>query len=182
MYFLVRLILAFVPFKKWRKRLREPVQNFVFGFTVRRKAKSIGRDLHLHGPCTITRTTSIGNGVSLGGVVVFGAGQCVIADHVHFGPEVLILTQNHDYEGDALPYGGSYVLKDVTIGTAAWIGARTTILPGTTIGEGAIIQAGAVVHGEIPPCAIAGGNPAKVFAWRDKAHFADLKERGRFHR
>ena len=55
------------------------------------------------------------------------------------------------------------------------------LLPGTTIGDGAIIQAGSVVHGEIPPLAIAGGNPAKVFAWRDKekydAHFAA----GRFH-
>lgn len=182
MYFLVRLILALVPLKRWRKRLRAPVQNFVFGLPVRRKAQSIGRGLHLHGPCTVTRATSIGNGVSMGGVVVFGAGRCVIADHVHFGPEVLILTQNHNYEGDALPYDGSYVLKDVVIGESAWIGARVTMLPGTKIGEGAIVQAGAVVHGEIPPCAIAGGNPAKVFAWRDKAHYAELRERGRFHR
>ena len=106
----------------------------------------------------------------------------MIADHAHFGPEVLILTQNHDYEGDALQYGKRFVLKDVEIGEAAWIGARVTILPGTRIGEGAIIQAGAVVHGDIPPCAIAGGNPAKVFAWRDKEHFAALKEQGRFHR
>ena len=162
--------------------MRQPVQNFVFGSTVRGKAQSIGRDLHLHGPCTITRTTIIGNGVSMGGVFVFGGGRCVIADHAHFGPEVLILTQNHDYEGDALPYGKRFVLKDVEIGEAAWIGARVTILPGTRIGEGAIIQAGAVVHGDIPPCAIAGGNPAKVFAWRDKEHFAALKEQGRFHR
>ena len=182
MYFLVRLILAFVPLKRWRKRLRQPVQNLVFGLTVRGKARSIGRDLHLHGPCTVTRATSIGNGVSMGGVVVFGAGRCVIADHVHFGPEVLVLTQNHNYESDALPYGNGYQLKDVEIGTAAWIGARVTILPGAHIGEGAIIQAGAVVHGEIPPCAIAGGNPAKVFAWRDKAHFEDLKGKERFHR
>ena len=182
MYFLVRLILAFVPLKRWRKRLRQPVQNFVFGSTVRGKAQSIGRDLHLHGPCTITRTTIIGNGVSMGGVFVFGGGRCVIADHAHFGPEVLILTQNHDYEGDALPYGKRYVLKDVEIGEAAWIGARVTILPGTRIGEGAIVQAGAVVHGDIPPCAIVGGNPAKVFAWRDKVHFATLREQGRFHR
>ena len=182
MYFLIRLILAFVPLKRWRKRLRQPVQNFVFGSAVRGKAQSIGRELHLHGPCLVTRTTSIGNGVSMGGVSVFGAGRCVIADHVHFGPEVLILTQNHDYEGDALPYGKRYVLKDVEIGEAAWIGARVTILPGTRIGEGAIVQAGAVVHGDIPPCAIVGGNPAKVFAWRDKVHFATLREQGRFHR
>ena len=61
-----------------------------------------------------------------------------------------------------------------------WIGTNVIILPGTHIGEGAIIQAGAVVHGEIPPMAIAGGNPAKVFAWRDREHYEELKAKGRF--
>ncbi len=55
------------------------------------------------------------------------------------------------------------------------------ILPGTKIGEGAIIQGGAVVHGEIPPYAIAGGNPAKVFKYRDIEHFKKLKAEGKFH-
>ena len=57
----------------------------------------------------------------------------------------------------------------------AWIGARVIILPGSKIGEGAIIQAGAVVHGEIPPFSIAGGNPAKIFKMRDINHFKKLK-------
>ena len=47
------------------------------------------------------------------------------------------------------------------------------------IGEGAIIQAGAVVHGEIPPYAIVGGNPAKVFKYRDIEHFQKLKAEGK---
>ena len=54
------------------------------------------------------------------------------------------------------------------------------ILPGTHIGEGAIIQAGSVVHGYIPALAIAGGNPAKVFSWRDRKHYEVLKKSGRF--
>ena len=54
------------------------------------------------------------------------------------------------------------------------------ILPGTKIGEGAIIQGGSVVHGEIPPYAIAGGNPAKVFKYRDIEHFKKLKAEGKF--
>ena len=56
-----------------------------------------------------------------------------------------------------------------------WIGARVVILPGTVIGEGAIVQAGAVVHGKIPPLSIVGGNPAKVFAQRDEIHYRNLK-------
>jgi acetyltransferase-like isoleucine patch superfamily enzyme len=54
------------------------------------------------------------------------------------------------------------------------------ILPGTHIGEGAIIQGGAVVHGDIPPFSIAGGNPAKVFKYRNKEHFEKLKNEKRF--
>jgi acetyltransferase-like isoleucine patch superfamily enzyme len=81
-----------------------------------------------------------------------------------------------NYKGEAIPYDKTYVVKPVTIGSCVWVGAYVILLPGTTIGDGAIIQAGSVVHGEIPPLAIAGGNPAKVFAWRDKeqydAHFA----------
>ena len=75
----------------------------------------------------------------------------------------------------------TYVYKDVEIGDFVWLGSRVMILPGTKIGEGAIIQGGSVVHGEIPPYAIAGGNPAKVFKYRDKVHFEKLKAEGKFH-
>ena len=99
---------------------------------------------------------------------------------VHTGEGLKVFTRNHNYEGEAIPYDNTYVHKAVTIGDCVWIGAYVTLLPGTTIGEGAIIQAGSVVHGEIPPMAIAGGNPAKVFAWRDKERYLRLKEAGRF--
>jgi acetyltransferase-like isoleucine patch superfamily enzyme len=54
-------------------------------------------------------------------------------------------------------------------------------LGGVSIGEGAIVQAGAVVVKDIPPYAIAGGNPAKVFKYRDIDHFQKLKEEKKFH-
>ena len=57
--------------------------------------------------------------------------------------------------------------------------SRSGVLPWTHIGEGAIIQASAVVHGDIPPYAIAGGNPAKVFKYRDIEHFQKLKAEGK---
>jgi len=75
-----------------------------------------------------------------------------------------------------LAYNAGKYLKDIVIGECVWIGARATILPGAKIGEGAIIQAGSVVHGEIPPCAIAGGNPAKVFTYRDKKRYSQLRK------
>ena len=81
-----------------------------------------------------------------------------------------------------MPYGDDYVLKDVIIGDAVWVGMNVLILPGANVGEGAIIQAGSVVHGVIPPCAIAGGNPAKVFAWRDKDRYERLKKESSYIR
>ena len=54
------------------------------------------------------------------------------------------------------------------------------ILSGVKVGEGAIIQAGSVVVSDIPPCAIAGGHPAKVFKYRDKAHYDKLKYEKKF--
>lgn len=128
----------------------------------------------------VTHKTTIGADVGIGGLRVFGGGRVTIGDHVVFGPAVLIQTQNHDYHGETLPFGQKYVFKDVTIGDNVWIGMGVHILPETTIGEGAIIQGGAVVHGKIPPLAIAGGNPAVVFAQRDGEHYNRLKAAGQF--
>lgn len=55
---------------------------------------------------------------------------------------------------------------DVTIGNDVWIGRNVLILSGAVIGDGAVIGAGAVVAGNIPPYAIAAGNPAKVIKFR----------------
>lgn len=182
MRFLVHFILFLIPVKSLRKRYRNSIHNFVYGMPVRRKAKSIGKGLRVRGSSSVTSKTTIGDCVSLGGVEVYGGGKCTIGSYSHFGPEVLILTQNHNYEGKTLPYDNTFSFKEVVIGEAVWIGSRVTILPGAKIGDGAIIQACAVVHGEIPSCAIAGGNPAKVFAWRDKEHFNDLKKAEKFYR
>lgn len=53
------------------------------------------------------------------------------------------------------------------IGKDVWIGANCTILGGTTIGDGAVIGAGSVVTKDIPPYAIAVGNPARIIKYRD---------------
>ena len=80
----------------------------------------------------------------------------VVGDNVSIGPEASILTLGHD------PQSGSFEDKggNVTVGTRAWIGFRAIVLPGVTIGEGAVIAAGAVVTKDVPPFKIVGGNPA----------------------
>ena len=92
----------------------------------------------------------------------------------------MIITQNHNYEGEKIPYDETFVLKDVTIGDYVWFGNRVTVVGAVTIGEGAIIAAGSVVVKDVPPLAIVGGNPAKIIKYRDSDHFYRLKSEGKF--
>lgn len=125
--------------------------------------------------------THLGKYCSFNGMKIQGNGKCIIGDYFHSGENIRIITQNHDFDhGTQIPYGKKYILKDVVIGNYVWVGSDVTILPGVKIGEGAIIQAGSVVASDIPKYAIAGGHPAKPFAYRDKEHFEKLKKDGLF--
>jgi maltose O-acetyltransferase len=57
--------------------------------------------------------------------------------------------------------------KPIVIGDYAWIGMRATILGGVTIGEGAVVMAGATVTRDVPPYAVVGGVPARVIRYRE---------------
>lgn len=180
---LVAGLLSLIPFSRGsRSRRRMDVISFWHGLFVRRRAKCVGKGLRCHGPVKVSRRTTIGDHVYFNGASIFGTGNVTFGDWVHSGEGLKIFTRNHNYNaGAAIPYDNTFVVKDVAVGDFAWIGAYVILLPGTKIGEGAVIQAGSVVHGEIPPMAIAGGNPAKVFAWRDREHYEKLKAEGRFY-
>ena len=84
-------------------------------------------------------------------------------DDVSIGPEATILTLGHDpNDPDFCDRGG-----DVVIGRRVWIAYRATILPGLTIGEGAVVAAGAVVTRDVEPFAIVAGVPARPVGARD---------------
>ena len=179
---LLRFALAILPIRSVRRKLWHHAKNFVYGFQARKRGK-VGIGVDFVGPTSVNRQTTIGDFSVICGLSIPGDGSVTIGRNCHIAPEVLILAQNHDYDdGIRIPYGDESHEKPVLINDFAWIGQRATILPGTTIGEGAIIQAGAVVHGTIPPMAIAGGNPAKVFSSRNVARFKDMKERGCYAR
>jgi acetyltransferase-like isoleucine patch superfamily enzyme len=72
------------------------------------------------------------------------------------------------------------IVKDVVIEDNVWLGNNVIVLPGVTIGEGAVIQAGSVVVKDIPALSVAGGHPAKVFNMRDIEHYNKLKEQKLF--
>ncbi len=180
---LVAFLLTWFLFpRRLRARASKRIVFFLHGIPVWRRAKRVGKGLHCNGSVHVTRHTELGDHVHFNGMKASGNGRLVIGDWFHSGEGLRIFTRNHNYDkGDAIPYDETYIAKDVVIGDFVWIGAQVILLPGTTIGEGAIIQAGAVVHGNIPAYAIAGGNPAKVFAQRDVEHFKRLKAEGKFH-
>lgn len=180
--FIAKLLTFCIPNRKKRMQLRAKICTCYYGRQVLLKAQSVGKRFYCGGYSTVTSKTILGEKVSFNGMKIQGGGTVKIGDYFHSGTECLILSQNHNYDtGKAIPYDEEYICKDVEIGDFVWFGSRVIVLPGTKIGEGAIIQAGSVVHGEIPPYAIAGGNPAKVFKYRDIEHFKKLKEEGKFH-
>ena len=170
-------------FKKNVKRIyRDKIKTFFYGHRIITKAVSIGKNFVCRDWSSITKdSVVIKDNVRIGSINQNGFGKLTIGNYCEIGENVRIITQNHNYDkGTSIPYSRDSILKDVEIGDFVWIGSEVVILPGTKIAEGAIIQGGSVVHGEVPYCAIAGGNPAKVFKHRDIEHFEKLKSEGAF--
>jgi acetyltransferase-like isoleucine patch superfamily enzyme len=149
---------------------------------VTRTVASYGGRVRVNYRTYLTPQTHLGSNVHFNGLRVNGVGRLDIGDNFHSGPECLIVTSIHDYDtDDEIPYGSNNIERPVEIGDNVWLGARVTIIGSVRIGEGAIVQAGAVVVSDIPAFAIVGGNPATVFKSRDIEHYRRLKEQGRFH-
>ena len=147
---------------------------------IRRKAVNIGQGFKVNGKSSINGEVTLGDNVNFNGMSIRGVGKTVIGNNFHSGIDCVILTSNHNYEGDHIPYDATMIRKTVVIEDNVWIGDHVMILGGVTLGEGCIIQAGSVVSCSIPACAIAGGNPAKVFKYRDREHYEVLKLEGKY--
>ncbi len=78
-----------------------------------------------------------------------------------------------------LPYDDIYIVKNIIIKENVWIGADVTLMPGITIGEGAIIAASSVVTKDVPKYAIVGGAPCKLIKFRDVEKYKLLKNRAK---
>jgi acetyltransferase-like isoleucine patch superfamily enzyme len=102
----------------------------------------IGKNVFINFDCTF---------LALGGII--------IEDGVLIGPKVSLLSEGHPldpYQRHSLVPGKIHIKKN------AWIGANATILPGVTIGENAVVAAGAVVSKDVPNNVVVGGIPAKI--------------------
>lgn len=86
-------------------------------------------------------------------------GGIFIGDGCLIGPGTMMATLNHGFEPE---HRQNMTHAPIVLGKGVWTGAHVTILPGVTIGDNAIIAAGAVVAKDVPANTIVGGVPAKV--------------------
>lgn len=106
------------------------------------------------------RFTSLGKNVFINHACSFlDIGGITIEDDVLIGPRVNITSESHPLDPSDRT---ALVLKPVHIKRNAWIGAGATILPGVTVGENAVVAAGAVVSRDVAPNTVVAGVPAKV--------------------
>ena len=178
--FIVKVVLQFFFWKpkKWRKGLKARLESSLYSIAIRRRAKSCGRNLYILGPgVNVTSNTVVSDGVGFGkDVKIYGDGPVFIGRRAVLAEDTLVYTQVHDYDhSEVLPFGWGFTYPETRIDDYAWLGVKCIVLPGAHVGEGAVVQAGSVVMGVIPPCAIAAGNPAKVIGWRDVEHYNRLK-------
>ncbi|MCB8946002.1 MAG: acyltransferase [Ardenticatenaceae bacterium] len=157
-YLLARLLLSPLPYHVG-SRVRTAVFRML-GF-------QIGKGTVMWGTPTITGI-NLTHQLKIGQYCWFNFG-CIldlgapiqIGNNVGIGHQVMIMTGSH-HLGDSSRRAGPYYAQPVTIGNGVWIGARAVIMPGVTIGDGAIIAAGAVVNKNVPPNVLVGGIPAHI--------------------
>lgn len=89
---------------------------------------------------------------------VLDLGGVTIDDNVMIGPRVNLLSESHPIEPESRKV---LITKPIHIKENAWIGAGATILPGVTVGEHAVVAAGAMVSKDVPARTVVAGVPAK---------------------
>lgn len=116
----------------------------------------------------ISRRLTIGDDVDLSrGVMITTPGRVNIGDRVLLGYNAKILSTNHNIpNGRGRVFGAGHTSAPVTIERDAWIGSNAIVLPGVTVGEGAIVAAGAIVTKSVAPYMICAGVPAVVIGER----------------
>jgi maltose O-acetyltransferase len=98
-----------------------------------------------------------------------GGAGVTIGKNVIIGFRVSMTTSNHDFLTQ------DPVNEPITIEDDVWIGACSTILPGVTVGRGAVIASGAVVAGDVSPYTVVGGIPARTIKNIELAELAEMQ-------
>jgi maltose O-acetyltransferase len=153
----LNLATSFLP-RHQARQLRARLFSLA-GFRVGQGTRFDGQP-RINGDRNLVSNLIIGEGCVIGADCVFDLGQRItLGNRVTLSPGVMILTSTHEL--DIREHrAGPVQLAPVTVADGAWLGARAIILPGVTIGAGAIVNAGAVVNKDVAPQTRVGGTPA----------------------
>lgn len=145
--------------------MRHAWYRIVLGWYIGPKAFIfMGLHVQMPGIRTSGKKVFIGKGSLVNhGCRFHSGGGIVIGENVSISAGTWLITGTHDINDSQ--FAVSY--KPIAIGNYVWIGVRATVLSGVTIGEGAIVMAGAMVTRDVPPYAVVGGVPAKIIGERD---------------
>jgi maltose O-acetyltransferase len=137
-------------------------------YILRAAGFNIGQGTVMWGTPTITGVDNLQAKLSIGQRCVLNV-DCLldlgapitIGDQVAIGHQVMFLTTSHMI-GRRSYRAGKLFARPIVIEDGAWIGARCVVLPGVTIGAGAVVAAGAVVTKNVPADTLVGGTPARI--------------------
>lgn len=121
---------------------------------------NIGEGSRVMPPVTVVRGNSVKIGrnvVVMNNSLMMAAGGITIEDDVLVAANAQLISNNHDLYDHAV-----LTCKPVRLKRNCWIGAGATILPGVTVGENAVVGAGAVVTKDVEDNTVVGGNPARL--------------------
>ena len=101
------------------------------------------------------------------GVILTAPAPISLGKNVLIGPYAVLNSGNHRYKNPAVAIKDQgHDLAPIHVGEDAWLGAHSVILPGVTVGRGAVVAAGAVVTRDVDARAVVGGVPARVIGGR----------------
>jgi acetyltransferase-like isoleucine patch superfamily enzyme len=124
----------------------------------------LGQYIQMAGVRSGSKKVSIGKGTVINwDCMLYTTGGIVIGENVSISAGVWLVTGSHEMNDPQFPV----TYKPIMIGDNAWIGMRATILGGVTVGEGAVVMAGAMVTQDVLPYTVVGGVPARVIRKRE---------------
>lgn len=138
-----------------KRREREAIAREIFG--------RIGSRFVLHSPFLCDFGFNIHIGENFTGnfnLTILDEADVIIGDNVFIGPNTTLCTVIHAYDAGERNSG---IMRSapIVIHDNVWIAANVVVLPGVTIGEGAIVGAGSVVTRDVDPASVVAGNPAR---------------------